>query len=178
MFDVGEQGFGLVRPHAGERRLFPEHRMRRARPPAGRLGDLTEGKKNSGGGREAPARTDFAAARRRGASLGLDETHIAPSGCELRAPEGWDGAGGRRARIFVRSVQRKACNVILSRVDMERITVELDLPRDLLGVLRVTEDERGPELKLLIALELFREEKISSGKAAEVVGLSKSAFID
>lgn len=96
----------------------------------------------------------------------------------MRAPEGWDGAGGRRARIFVRSVQRKACNVILSRVDMERITVELDLPRDLLGVLRVTEDERGPELKLLIALELFREEKISSGKAAEVVGLSKSAFID
>ena len=60
---------------------------------------------------------------------------------------------------------------------MERITVELDLPRDLLGVLRVTEDELGPELKLLIALELFREEKISSGKAAEVVGLSKSAFI-
>lgn len=95
----------------------------------------------------------------------------------MRAPEGWDGAGGRRARIFVRSVQRKACNVILSRVDMERITVELDLPRDLLGVLRV-KDELGPELKLLIALELFREEKISSGKAAEVVGLSKSAFID
>jgi predicted HTH domain antitoxin len=60
---------------------------------------------------------------------------------------------------------------------MERITVELDLPRDLLGVLRVTEDELGPELKLLIALELFQEEKISS-KAAEVVGLSKSAFID
>ena len=96
----------------------------------------------------------------------------------MRAPGGWDGAGGRRARIFVRSVQRKACNVILSRVDMERITVEFDLPRDLLGVLRVTEGELGPELKLLIALELFREEKISSGKAAEVVGLSKSAFID
>lgn len=61
---------------------------------------------------------------------------------------------------------------------MERITVELDPPRDLLGVLRVTEDELGPELKLLIALELFREEKISSGRAAEVVGLSKSEFID
>ena len=60
---------------------------------------------------------------------------------------------------------------------MERITVELDPPRDLLGVLLVTEDELGPDLKLLIALELFREEKISSGKAAEVVGLSKSAFI-
>ena len=151
--------------------------MRRAKPPAGRLGDLTEGKRRPNGRREAPAQTDVAAARRRDVSLRLDERHIAPSGCELRAPEGWDGAGGRRARIFVRSVQRKACNVILSHVNMERITVELDLPRNLLGVLRVREDELGPELKLLIAPELFREEKISSGKAAEVVGLSKSAFI-
>ena len=85
---------------------------------------------------------------------------------------------GRKARIFVRVVQRKACNLILSHVDMERIKAELELSRDLLGVLHVTEKELGPKLKLLIALELFREEKISSGKAAEVVGLSKSESID
>lgn len=85
---------------------------------------------------------------------------------------------GRKARIFVRVVQRKACNFILSQIDMERIEVELELPRDLLRVLYVTEKELGPKLKLLIALELFREEKISSGKAAEVAGLSKSEFID
>jgi predicted HTH domain antitoxin len=85
---------------------------------------------------------------------------------------------GRKARIFVRVVQRKACNLILSHVDMERIKAELELSRDLFGVLHVTEKELGPKLKLLIALELFREEKISSGKAAEVAGLSKSEFID
>ncbi|MEF8866360.1 MAG: UPF0175 family protein [Salinibacter sp.] len=83
------------------------------------------------------------------------------------------------ARIFVRCVQRKACNfILLPHVDMERIKVELELPRDLLGALHVTEKELGPKLKLLIALELFREEKLSSGKAAEVAGLTKSEFID
>jgi len=82
------------------------------------------------------------------------------------------------ARIFVRCVQRKACNFILPHVDMERIKAELELPRDLLGALHVTEEELGSELKLLIVLELFREEKISSGKAAAVAGLSKSEFID
>ena len=53
---------------------------------------------------------------------------------------------------------------------MEHMTVELDLSHDLLGVLRVTEGELGPELKLLIALEPFREETISCDKAAKVAG--------
>lgn len=58
------------------------------------------------------------------------------------------------------------------------LRVELDVPRDLLGALDVTEDELGPRLKKLIALELFREERISSGKAAELIGISKTAFVD
>jgi predicted HTH domain antitoxin len=61
---------------------------------------------------------------------------------------------------------------------METLHVELDLPRDLLGALNVTENELGPRLKKLIALELFREERISSGKAAELLGVSKAEFID
>lgn len=48
----------------------------------------------------------------------------------------------------------------------DSLTVELELPRDLLGALEVTEQELEAELKRLIALELFREERISSGKAA------------
>ena len=48
---------------------------------------------------------------------------------------------------------------------MEHVTVELDLSRDLLGTLQVTGQELEPELKLLIALEPFREETISCGKA-------------
>lgn len=56
--------------------------------------------------------------------------------------------------------------------------VELNVPRDLLGALNVTEKELGPHLKKLVALELFREERISSGKAAELLGISKAEFID
>lgn len=48
----------------------------------------------------------------------------------------------------------------------------------MLGTLDVPENELGPHLKKLIALELFREERISSGKAAELLGFSKSEFID
>ena len=72
----------------------------------------------------------------------------------------------------------KIDRLILDQVDMERIKVEVELPRDLLRALHVTEEELGPKLNLLIALDLFREEKLSSGKAAEVAGLSKTEFID
>lgn len=58
------------------------------------------------------------------------------------------------------------------------VHVELDLPRELLGTLDVPETELGSQLKKLIALELFREERISSGKAAEILGISKPQFID
>jgi len=60
----------------------------------------------------------------------------------------------------------------------DSLTVELELPRDLLGALEVAEHELGPELKRLIALRLFQEERISSGKAAELLDLSKAEFID
>jgi predicted HTH domain antitoxin len=42
----------------------------------------------------------------------------------------------------------------------------------------VAEHELEPGLKRLIALGLFREERISSGTAAELLGLSKAEFID
>ena len=60
----------------------------------------------------------------------------------------------------------------------DSLTVELELPRDLLGALEVAEHELGPELKRLIALRLFQEERISLGKAAELLGISKAEFIE
>lgn len=59
----------------------------------------------------------------------------------------------------------------------EDMKVQLELPRDLLGALDVPEEELAPRLKTLIALELFREDRISSGKAAELLGLAKAAFV-
>jgi len=60
----------------------------------------------------------------------------------------------------------------------ETVRVELDLPRDLLGVLDVAEGELEPRLKTLIALELFREQQISAGRAAELLDVSKAEFVD
>jgi len=42
----------------------------------------------------------------------------------------------------------------------------------------VPETSHGEELLLLAVLELVREEHLSTGKAAELLGLSKAAFID
>ena len=60
---------------------------------------------------------------------------------------------------------------------MDVLTVNLDLPRNLIGTLNVPEDQLVSRIKELIALELFREAKISSGKGAELLGISKVEFI-
>ena len=60
---------------------------------------------------------------------------------------------------------------------MTTLTVALDLPRDLLGALDVPQTEVEARLRELIALELFREGRISSGKGAELLNISKLAFI-
>jgi predicted HTH domain antitoxin len=60
---------------------------------------------------------------------------------------------------------------------MGTLTVRLELPRDLLGALDVPQGRLESRLRELIALELFREGRISSGKAAELLGISKGEFI-
>jgi len=49
-------------------------------------------------------------------------------------------------------------------------TVDLTLPEDL--------DISEPELKLILAGELYEREKLSLGQAADLAGLSKRAFIE
>ena len=60
---------------------------------------------------------------------------------------------------------------------MSRVKVTLDLPGDMLGALDVPQVHVETRMRELIALELFREGRISSGKAAEILGVSKSEFI-
>ena len=60
---------------------------------------------------------------------------------------------------------------------MGTLTVALELPRDLLGALEVPQTQVETRLRELIALELFREGRISSGKGAELLGVPKLAFI-
>jgi predicted HTH domain antitoxin len=60
---------------------------------------------------------------------------------------------------------------------MPPLKVALELPRDLLGALDVPQVEVEARLRELIALELFRERRISSGKGAELLGVSKAEFV-
>jgi predicted HTH domain antitoxin len=60
---------------------------------------------------------------------------------------------------------------------VDKLKVALDLPRDLLGALDVPPAQLEARLRELIALELFREGRISSGKGAELLGISKIRFI-
>ncbi len=59
---------------------------------------------------------------------------------------------------------------------MQTLTVTMDLPRDLLGALDTPLTRLEARLRELIALELFREGRISSGKGAELLGISKIEF--
>ncbi len=60
---------------------------------------------------------------------------------------------------------------------MSTLNVHMQLPRDLLGALEVPEEQVERRLREMIALQLFREGRISSGKAAELLGISKLEFI-
>ncbi len=60
---------------------------------------------------------------------------------------------------------------------MSNLTINLQLPRDLLGALNIPEAQLVPEILELLALELFRQERISTGKAAELLGISKWEFV-
>ncbi len=52
-------------------------------------------------------------------------------------------------------------------------TVEVQVPKELKDILHVSEEEVGKEALKSIAVELYREGKVSMGKAAEIAGLSK-----
>ena len=60
---------------------------------------------------------------------------------------------------------------------MNTVRIAMDLPKDLLGALDVPKTQLEFRVRELIALELFREGRISSGKAAELLKISKLGFI-
>ena len=60
---------------------------------------------------------------------------------------------------------------------MSNLTVSLSLPRDLLGTLDVPETQLANQILELVTLELFRQGRISTGKGAELLEISKADFI-
>lgn len=61
---------------------------------------------------------------------------------------------------------------------MAALKVEIELPRDLVAALNIPESDIGRRAQEWVALELFQEGGISSGKAAEILGMSKLEFLD
>lgn len=61
---------------------------------------------------------------------------------------------------------------------MNTISLEISVPSDLPALLRVSQQELAQEVRQWMALELFRNRKISAGKAAEVAGVSLAEFME
>ena len=61
---------------------------------------------------------------------------------------------------------------------MTDLTISLNLPRDLLGALNIPESQLPQQILEILALDLFRQQRISAGKAAELLGTSKIGFIE
>lgn len=55
--------------------------------------------------------------------------------------------------------------------------LEIKVPDDLPGLLRLSQDELEREVQVWIALELFRDRKVSAGKAAEIAHVPLMEFM-
>ncbi len=56
------------------------------------------------------------------------------------------------------------------------VTISVELPKQLLERLGLTSDEAGTYLKQLALIDLVRRDEVSSGWAAEKLGMSKDDF--
>lgn len=59
---------------------------------------------------------------------------------------------------------------------MKTIQIALDIPADLLIALNESEEELKNHFKITIAVGLFKEGKLTIGKAAQLSGLSRFEF--
>ena len=59
---------------------------------------------------------------------------------------------------------------------MQNITILIDVPSDLLIALNESEQELKAHFRTVIAIMLFREKKLTLGKAIQLSGLSRFEF--
>ncbi len=60
---------------------------------------------------------------------------------------------------------------------METLTLEIAVPKDLLSILGLSRARAAEVIKEFLVLGLYLERRISSGKAAELLGMRKREFI-
>ena len=61
---------------------------------------------------------------------------------------------------------------------MQNIAMQLEIPEDILLALNESGDAFISQMKLYTAMQLYKEHKLSLGKAAELSGLSKEYFVE
>jgi predicted HTH domain antitoxin len=59
---------------------------------------------------------------------------------------------------------------------MEKQTINIDFPSDILLALNETEDELKQRIKIELAVRLYNLQKLTIGKAAQIAGLSRLQF--
>ena len=57
-------------------------------------------------------------------------------------------------------------------------TISFEVSQDILDTLKVGSDELLKRMRLLTAITYFQENKLSLGKAAELAGMNRLAFMD
>lgn len=62
-------------------------------------------------------------------------------------------------------------------VAVETLTLEIAVPKDLLSILGLSRARAAEVIKEFLVLGLYLERRISSGKAAELLGMRKREFI-
>ena len=58
------------------------------------------------------------------------------------------------------------------------LQVTIDLPEDILPILRTTPENFVDQMRLAAAVKWYEMGKVSQGKGAELAGLSRQAFIE
>lgn len=61
---------------------------------------------------------------------------------------------------------------------MNNVKIEIEVPEELLINLKQSDEEFKKDIKLTMAIELYKKGKLSLGKAAELSGFTKIGFID
>jgi predicted HTH domain antitoxin len=56
--------------------------------------------------------------------------------------------------------------------------VVFDFPSDIYSALRKSPEEFAQEMRLAAAIHWYSQEQLSQGKAAEIAGLSRAAFLE
>lgn len=54
----------------------------------------------------------------------------------------------------------------------------MDLPEDVFSALRLAPSEFATEMRIAAAVQWYGERRVSQGKAAEIAGISRVAFVD